>query len=102
MQTWDAGILGRWRLFYMRYIVALSTFALLLLRPAAQQSHAPAAAPADALVLDQPSNQWFEGPLTQVALSPDARWALLTVHAHDPRIISLRTGREEPELLNAG
>lgn len=83
----------------MRYIAALSAFAVLLLRLAAGQSPAPAA---DVLVLDRPSNQWFEGPLTQVALSPDARSALLTLHARDPRIISLRTGREEPEMLNAG
>ncbi|MGA8221637.1 MAG: hypothetical protein WB780_08275 [Candidatus Acidiferrales bacterium] len=83
----------------MRYIAALSAFALLLLRLAAGQSRAPAP---DVLVLDQPSNQWFEGPLTQVELSPDARWALFTLHAHDARIFSLKSGREEAGLLEAG
>jgi WD40-like Beta Propeller Repeat len=82
----------------MRYNFALSLFALLLWQLAAGQGRAPV----DVLVLDQPSHQWFEGPLTKVALSPDGRWALFTLFGRDPRIFSLKTGQEQPELLNAG
>jgi len=82
----------------MRYISVFCAFALALLQLAAGQTRAPA----DILVLDQPSNQWFEGPLTHVSLSPDGRWALFTLFGRDPRIIALKSGREQPELLNAG
>ena len=82
----------------MRRYVALSAFALLLLELAAGQTRAPG----DVLVFDRPSNQWFEGPSTRVALSPDAQWALFTGFGSEVRLYSLKTGHEDPQTLAAG
>ncbi|MGH9713999.1 MAG: TolB family protein [Candidatus Acidiferrales bacterium] len=82
----------------MRKIVALSAFALLVFELAAGQSRAPS----DTLVLDRPSNQWFEGPSTQVTISPDAQWALFKGFGGQARLYSLKTGHEDSGSLNAG
>ncbi len=59
----------------------------------------------DTLVLELPSNQWFEGPLESVTVSPDGNWALIHHHgAPDHSIVqlySLKTGREDPATLIA-
>jgi Tol biopolymer transport system component len=66
----------------------------------AQMQNAPAV---DTLVLELPSNQWFEGPLESVAVSPDGNWALIHRHgtpSHSGvQLYSLRTGREDPATL---
>jgi Tol biopolymer transport system component len=80
----------------MRLSMALSFFAILLLPFAAGQTHPPA----DVLVTEQPSNQWFEAPTTQVAISGDAGWALFTRHSRVSRLVSLKTGRGDPARLN--
>src|ERR1700758_3158953 len=48
----------------------------------------------DQLVLELPSNQWYEGPLERVSLSPDGRWALVhrTHSSTQNQLYSLRTG----------
>jgi hypothetical protein len=82
----------------MRRVAALSAFALLVFECAPGQSRAPG----DELVLDQPSNQWFEGPSTEVTLSPDAQWALFTGFSGRVQLFSLKTRHEDAGSLNAG
>jgi Tol biopolymer transport system component len=65
------------------------------------QSAANAAAsggmPGD-LILELPGNQWLEGPLERITVSPDGNWAL--VHRRgmqsNLQLYSLKTGREDP------
>ncbi|MGH9744775.1 MAG: hypothetical protein ACRD59_01540 [Candidatus Acidiferrales bacterium] len=57
---------------------------------------------ADTLVLNVPSNQWFEGPSTDVAISGDGKWALFTQYGHTLSLASLDTGKEYPNLLLGG
>jgi Tol biopolymer transport system component len=82
----------------MRRIVALSAFALLVFGIAAGQTRAPG----DVLVFDHTSNQWFEGPSTEVAISPDAQWALFTGSGGSVQFFSLRTRHEDAGSLHAG
>jgi len=56
----------------------------------------------DALVYEQYSNQWFEGAWTRVVISADADWLLLTAFSGGVRLVSLKTGREDPRRLSAG
>lgn len=81
----------------MRRIAALSAFALLVFELAAGQSRAPS----DTLVLDRPSNQWFEGPSKQVTISPDAQWALFKGFGGEAQLYSLKTGHEDSGALAA-
>ena len=77
--------------------------------PAATQSAtaAPPAAPVvnadDKLVLDLPSNQWFEGPLERVTVSPDGNWAIVNRRGMQPnlQLYSLETGQQDPLSLIA-
>ena len=57
----------------------------------------------DELVLELPSNQWFEGPLDRVSVSPNGKWALVS-RRNAPRNIqlySLKTGQEDLRTLMA-
>jgi hypothetical protein len=82
----------------MRRIALLSAFALLVFGIAAGQTRAPG----DVLVIDHPSNQWFEGPSTVVTLSPDAQWALFTGFSGQVQLFSLKTHHEAAGSLTAG
>jgi Tol biopolymer transport system component len=55
----------------------------------------------DALVFDHPSNEWFEGPLTNVELSPDASFALFTRGLGHTHLFVLPSGREDAARLRA-
>lgn len=74
---------------------AITVLVLLVLHFAAGQSHDRA----DELVFERPSNQWFEGPATQVTLSTDARWALFTQFGRTISLVSLATKKEAPQRL---
>jgi Tol biopolymer transport system component len=82
----------------MRRIAVLSALGLLVFGIAAGQTRAPG----DVLVLDHPSNQWFEGPSTEVTLSPDAQWALFTGFSSQVQLFSLKTRHEAAANLTAG
>ncbi|HYL68184.1 MAG TPA: hypothetical protein VEX69_03380 [Candidatus Limnocylindria bacterium] len=82
----------------MRRVAFLSAFALLVFGNAAGQTHAPG----DVLVFDHPSNQWFEGPSTEVAISPDAQWALFTGFSGRVNLFSLKTKHEDAGSLGEG
>jgi Tol biopolymer transport system component len=51
----------------------------------------------DKLVLEVPSNQWFEGPLERVTVSGNGRWAIINRRGVQPnlQLFSLQTGRED-------
>jgi len=82
----------------MRCVAVLSACALLVFGIAAGQNRAPG----DVLVFDHPSNQWFEGPSTEVTLSSDAQWALFTGFSGRVQLFSLKTRHEDAGSLNAG
>jgi len=69
----------------------------------AEPAAAKPVASAETLVLELPSEQWFEGPLTRVRISPDGRWALFNRvgSEHGIQLYSLRTGQEEHDTLMA-
>ncbi len=71
---------------------------LLALQSAAGQTRATP----DTMVLNVPSNQWFEGPSTTVAISNDAKYALFTLYGGTKSLLSLDTGASNPELLLGG
>lgn len=52
---------------------------------------------ADKLVLELPSNQWFEGPGERVRISPDGKWALINRGGSERglQLYSLKTGQED-------
>ena len=83
----------------MATVLLPSAFAQSQAQPtAARAQNAPQPlANADRLVLDLPSNQWFEGPLALVTISPDGNWAV--VKHLDPQtslhLYSLKTGQED-------
>ena len=85
----------------MRRRVALTGAAailvLLALRFAAAQAHDAS----DTLVLNVPSNQWFEGPGERVSISSDAKWALLT-HGRSMSLYSLETREQNQDFLLGG
>jgi WD40 repeat protein len=58
-------------------------------------------APADVLVFERPLNNWFEGPLTHVAISPDGASAIFYQFGREVNLYSLATGREDPATLQA-
>jgi hypothetical protein len=58
-------------------------------------------APSDVLVFERPSNQWFEGPLTQVNVSSDGGGALFNHFGREVSLYSLATGREDRLTLQA-
>lgn len=57
----------------------------------------------DVLVLELPSNQWFEGPLERVTISPDGRWAFVNRRgtSDNLQLYSLRTRQEDRLTLMA-
>jgi Tol biopolymer transport system component len=61
-----------------------------------------ATTPADVLVLEQPGNQWYEGPLTRVTISLDGNWAVFFSGLGRTQLYSLTTGRADPETLQDG
>lgn len=77
---------------------AVAVLFLLGLRFAAAQTQAPS----DTMVLNVPSNQWFEGPGTKVSISDDGKWALFTQYGHTTALFSLETGQENPDFLLGG
>lgn len=79
-------------------LAAAFIFTVLVLHLAAAQ----APERADKVVIDQPSNRWFEAAVANVTISNDGDWALFRGSGHSLRLISLKTGREEPRVLNAG
>jgi Tol biopolymer transport system component len=84
----------------MHRLAAGSVLALLALHfaPAQTQSNDHA----DSLVFEQPSNQWFEGPSTQVTVSDDGKWALFTQYGRALRVVSLSKGTEDAQRLAGG
>jgi Tol biopolymer transport system component len=82
----------------MRRVAIPSIFALLALGIAAGQTPVPG----DVLVFDHPGNQWFEGPSTEVTLSPDAQWALFRGFAGRVQLYSIKTRHEDAGSLNEG
>jgi Tol biopolymer transport system component len=80
----------------MKYrLAAVACFLLLALHFAAGQSRDRA----DELIFERPSNQWFEGPATQVTLSTDGQWALFTEFGRTISLVSLDTKKEAPQRL---
>jgi Tol biopolymer transport system component len=69
--------------------------------PAASAKEAASAN--DKLVLELAGNQWFEGPLERVAISPKGDWALVNRRGvpRNVQLYSLKTGREDPLSLIA-
>lgn len=57
---------------------------------------------ADVLVLEQPGNQWYEGPLTHVTISLDGNRAVFFSGLGHTQLYSLATGRADPETLRDG
>ena len=59
--------------------------------------------PPDKLVLELPTNQWFEGPLERVTVSGNGRWAIVNRRGVQPdlQLLSLQTGREDSLILMA-
>ena len=57
----------------------------------------------DELVLELPSNQWFEGPLQRVSVSPNGKWALVSRRnsQRNIQLYSLKTGQEDLRTLMA-
>jgi Tol biopolymer transport system component len=57
----------------------------------------------DTLVLELPSNQWFEGPLERVTVSPDGRRAIVNRRgaSRGLQLYSLKTGEEDRFTLMA-
>lgn len=55
------------------------------------------------LVLELPSNQWFEGPLDRVIVSPDGNWALVKRRRTEAnlQLYSLKTGKPDRLSLTA-
>lgn len=78
----------------------------------AQAANAAAPPPASAetsegmsgdLVLELPSNQWFEGPLERITISSDGNWALVKRRdtQADLQLYSLKSGQPDRFSLNA-
>jgi Tol biopolymer transport system component len=66
--------------------------------PQAQDASAkPPVDAKDALVLELPNNQWWEGPLERVRISPDGRWSLVNRTGSLPllQLYSLKTGKDD-------
>jgi Tol biopolymer transport system component len=78
-------------------LTAVPLLALLLVALGVAQTHEQLAT----MVYEQPSNQWFEGPLTTVAISPDGEWALFTLFGRVVRLVSLKAGQEDRQRLTA-
>ena len=74
------------------FLAAMLSLPLLL-----AQSHAPA----DVLVFERPSNNWFEGPLTRVDVSSDGASAIFNRFGREVSLYSLTTGREDRLTLQA-
>jgi dipeptidyl aminopeptidase/acylaminoacyl peptidase len=71
-----------------------------LLAQAHAQNQAQAPSPADKLVFEIPGDQWFEGALQRVTISPDGTYALIQRGAgapghRDVRLVSLKTGKDD-------
>ena len=73
-----------------RFLVLL----VLLLLPALAAEQANAS-----MVYEQPGNQWFEEPVTELQVSPDGQSALFTGMGSTLRLVSLKDGQEHPERL---
>ena len=58
-------------------------------------------APADVLVFERPSNNWFEGPLTLANVSPDGASVLFNMFGREVSLYSLANGRENQPTLQA-
>jgi Tol biopolymer transport system component len=72
-------------------------------RPGRQPSLPVDSDPQDSLVLELPGNQWYEGPLERVTVSPDGKWAIVNGRgtSHNLQLYSLRTGEEDRLALMA-
>jgi Tol biopolymer transport system component len=57
----------------------------------------------DSLILELPNDQWWEGPLEHVRISPDGNWALVnrTGSESGVQLYSLKTGQEDHFTLMA-
>lgn len=53
----------------------------------------------DALVFERFDNEWFEGFLAPVSISPDGNWVLVGRGPANTRLYSLSTGREDQRAL---
>lgn len=58
-------------------------------------------APADVLVFERHSNNWYEGLLTHVAISPDGGSAIFNQFGREVHLYSFTTGRDDPATLQA-
>jgi hypothetical protein len=86
-------------MIWRRVLVCSAAALLILFAPDFAAAQAPA--PADTMVLNVPSNQWFEGPGVSVSISGDAAWALLT-HGRTMSLFSLETREQNPQMLLGG
>lgn len=53
------------------------------------------------LVIEQPSNLWFEGPFIRASVSADEKWALFNLY-DNVHLFSLPSGHAEPDNLRGG
>jgi WD40 repeat protein len=85
------------------FLVCLAALPLVMPQNASTPPVQTAPATQDTLVLDLPSNQWFEGPLEKVTVSPSGEWAIVHGHgatAHsNVQLYSLKTSEEDPATL---
>lgn len=86
----------------MRRVVAVCGWAAILVLLASQFAAAQTRTTPDTMVLNVPSNQWFEGPSTTVSISDDAKYALFMEYGHTKSLVSLDNGASHPDLLLGG
>lgn len=85
----------------MVFVSALILEAFLSLTPS-PLAFAQNPASRDILVLDRPGNQWYELPFTHVSISADANWALFFGGLGNTQLVSLPSGRPDPDILRGG
>jgi dipeptidyl aminopeptidase/acylaminoacyl peptidase len=83
-----------------RTLAATAVLSLAVLPFAFTQNRAASAT--EVLVFEQPGNQWYEGPLTRVTISPDGNWAIFFNSLGNTQLYSLATGHAAPEILRGG
>ena len=80
----------------LRWIACLLGLAIL---PLVFAQNPPAS---EIFVFEKSNNEWFEGPLTHVSVSPDGNWALFFGGLGNTQLYSLATRRADPVTLRGG
>ncbi|MGA8144587.1 MAG: hypothetical protein WB987_11915 [Candidatus Acidiferrales bacterium] len=86
----------------MRRRVVVCGAAAILVLVAARFAPGQGRDASDSMVVNVASNQWFEGPGTNVAVSDDGKWAIFTQYGHTLSLISLETGLNNQDYLLGG